>query len=201
MTTQHQLEHPELIAGYSYGQASRSPLSVEDLRALEAAAGLTADDEPYLRLAGEVLAPQAAEMVDAWRSMLGQHAHLACYSAHPDGTPNPEYAAASHPRFSRWIIDACTRPRDQAWLDQQQEIGLRHTSARKNRTDEADSLPEIPLRYFMAFCGPVITSTREFLRRGDHSLDVVDQMHAAWTKVVLLHMTVWTRPYTIDDQW
>ncbi|MFC2305173.1 MAG: hypothetical protein ACFNT5_08380, partial [Cardiobacterium hominis] len=40
--------------------------------------------------------------------------YLAAHSAHPDGQPNPEYAQASKPRFAQWIIDMCTRERDQA---------------------------------------------------------------------------------------
>jgi hypothetical protein len=33
--------------------------------------------------------------------------------------------------------DLCRRERDQAWLDYQEEIGLRHTPAKKNKTEEA----------------------------------------------------------------
>ena len=42
-------------------------------------------------------------------------------------------------------------PHDQAWLDYQEEIGLRHTRAKKNRTDNAQTPPHIPLRYLLAF--------------------------------------------------
>ena len=81
----------------------------------------------------------------------------------PDGTPNPEYGAASKPRFDRWIIDACTRPLDQDWLNYQHEIGLRHTSAKKTKTDNADSLNHIPMRYVLAFSAVVIARAREYL--------------------------------------
>lgn len=81
-----------IYLGYTYGtpDAARSPLTLEELRRLEQAVGLTDEDEPDLRRAGEVLAPQAADMVDAWRAMLAEFPHLASYSAKPDGTPNPE---------------------------------------------------------------------------------------------------------------
>jgi hypothetical protein len=45
-------------------------------------------------------------MVTAWRAQLHRQPWLGGYSGHPDGTPNPEYGAATKPRFDRWIIDA-----------------------------------------------------------------------------------------------
>ena len=117
----------------------------------------------------------------------------------PRRHPRPEYAAASHPRFARWIIDLCTRPRDQAWLDYQEEIGLRHTRAKKNQTDGADAPDHIPMRYLLAFTGPVIASTRDYLARD--APDQLDAMHAAWTKAVMLNVTLWTRPYVDAENW
>ena len=197
------LHHPERIPGYSYGTTSAgpSPLTLTDLVELKAAVGLTDEDEAALRAAGEVLAPRAAEMVDAWRTQVGQHPFLARYSAHPDGTPNPEYGAASTLRFDRWVVDACTRPLDQAWLDQQHEIGLRHNRAKKNQTDHADSVDHIPLRYLLAFTAVIIITARGYLVEAHPSAEQLDAMHAAFTKSVMLHVTVWTRAYTDADQW
>lgn len=152
-------------------------------------------------MAGDVLAGHAAEMVDTWRELVSAQPHLAKYSAKPDGSPNPDYSKATHPRFARWIIDACVRPYDQAWLDYQQEIGLRHTRAKKNRTDHADSAGHIPLRYLLAFTAPVLTTTKDFLQRKGHSAEDVRKMHDAWTKAVLLHVALWTRPYTAAEDW
>lgn len=189
---------PGSIPGYTYGsdQTAPSPLTLEDLHELTAIVALTADDKHALAQAADVLADQASDMVSDWRAQLGEHPFLARYSAHPDGTPNPEYSAASKPRFDRWIIDACTRPLDQAWLDYQHEIGLRHTRAKKNRTDEADSLEQIPLRYLLAFTAVVVTTARRYLAAKGHPHEEVERMHAAFTKSVLLHVTVWTRAYT-----
>ena len=99
------LEHPDRIPGYTYGtaEASRSPLTLEDLDHLRAVAGLTADDEAALKDAAAILAGQADDMVTAWRAQLRQLPWMAPYSGHPDGTANPEYGAASKPRFDRWI--------------------------------------------------------------------------------------------------
>ena len=205
MSTSEQLpDSEETIAGYAYAVPLEepSPLTLADLRRLEAAAGLAAEDDRLLRVAGEVLAPHAGEMVDTFRAILRGHPHLAAYAAHPDGTPNPEYGAASRPRFARWIVDVCTRPRDQAWLDAQHEIGRRHTTAAKNRTDGADSPPSIPLRYVLAFLGPTLETTRGFLARGGHAPEEVARMHAAWSKAVILHVTVWSRAYLgLPDEW
>ncbi|MGV9347494.1 protoglobin domain-containing protein [Streptomyces spiralis] len=76
--------------------------------------GLTSEDEHYLRMAADVLSPQAEAMVDTWRGLIAEQPHLAACSAHPDGRPNPEYSAASKPRFGQWITDVCTRPYDHA---------------------------------------------------------------------------------------
>ncbi|WP_436756664.1 hypothetical protein [Streptosporangium sp. V21-05] len=105
-------EHSERIPGYTYGtgEAAVSPLALEDLERLKAVVGLTEQDEQALIEAARVLADQADDMVSAYRKRLGEPPFMHAYSGHPDGTPNPEYGAASKPRFDRFIIDACTRP-------------------------------------------------------------------------------------------
>jgi Protoglobin len=197
------LQHPGQIHGYTYGtsEAAQSPLTLEDLARLKEAVWLTDDDEQALRDAAGILGPQADDMVTAWRARLGEQPWLAGYSGHPDGTRNPEYAAATKPRFDRWIIDACTRPLDQDWLNYQQEIGLRHTPAKKNKTDNADSADLIPMRYLLAFTAVVIATSRDYLAAGGGSPDQVSRMHSAFTKSVMLHVTVWTRAYLDATMW
>jgi hypothetical protein len=196
------LRHPANIPGYDYGtpEAARSPLTLDDLGHLKEVVGLTDDDEAALAEAAGILTGQADAMVTAWRDHLGTMPWMIAFSGHPDGTPNPEYRAASQPRFDRWIIDACTRPLDQAWLDYQEEIGLRHTRAKKNVTDHADSLDHIPLRYLLAFTATIITSSRDYLAKGA-SGERLDALHAAFTKSVMLHVTVWTRPFVPAQNW
>ena len=197
------INHPEQIPGYDYGtdRAARSPLTLADLERLKEVVGLTDDDQQALREAADILADQADEMVTAYRVGLGRLPWMAPYSNHPDGTPNPEYGAASRPRFDRWIIDACTRPLDQDWLNYQHEIGLRHTKAKKTKTDGADSLDQIPLRYVLAFTAVVIATAREYLAATGAPPEQVDRMHSAFTKAVILHVTVWTRAYVEGDNW
>jgi hypothetical protein len=199
----HDLRQPAEIAGYTYGEPEvpTSPITLEELDALKRTVGLTEEDERYLRLAGDVLTDQAAEMVDTWRAVIAGQPHLAGFSAHPDGTPNKEYSAASHPRFARWVIDVCTRPYDQDWLDYQQEIALRHTRAKKNRTDGVESAEHIPLRYFLGFTPVILLTAKDFLTRKGHPPETVERMHAAWIKAVMLHVTLWTRPYVAAGDW
>jgi hypothetical protein len=196
-------EHPERIPGYTYGteRAAPSPLTLDDLDKLKAVVWLTPEDEQALREAAEILADQAGDMVTAYRVMLDELPWMRPYFGHPDGTPNPEYGAASKPRFDRFIIDACTRPLDQDWLDYQHEIGLRHTRAKKNATDHADSLDHIPMRYLLAFTAVVIATARDHLAAKGASPEQVDRMHAAFTKSVMLHVTVWTRAYVDAAEW
>src|SRR5512142_3023733 len=89
--------HPERIQGYDYGteRAAASPLTLEDLERLKEVVGLTEEDQHALREAAEILADQADDMVSAYRGRLGQLPWLVPYSNHPDGTPNPDYRAAS----------------------------------------------------------------------------------------------------------
>jgi hypothetical protein len=196
-------EHSEGIPGYTYGtdEAASSPLTLEDLERLKAVVGLTPDDEQALIEAARVLVDQADDMVTAYRKRLGELPFMRAYSGHPDGTSNPEYNAASQPRFDRFIIDACTRPLDQDWLNYQHEIGLRHTRAKKTKTDHADSLDHIPMRYLLAFTAVVIATARDYLAAGGASAEQVGRMHAAFTKSVMLHVTVWTRPYVDAADW
>ena len=197
------LYHPERIHGYTYGtdEAARSPLTLEELTRLKEAVWLTPDDEQALRAAAWILTDRADDMVTAWRARLAEQPWLAGYSGHPDGSRNPQYGAATKPRFDRWIIDACTRPLDQDWLNCQPEIGIRHTQVKKNKTDGADSLGQIPMRYLLAFTAVVITTAREYLVAGGASPDELSRMHAAFTKSVILHVTVWTQPYVDAAMW
>src|SRR6516162_2761167 len=152
------------IHGYDYGaaRAAHSPVTLDELRMLEQTVGWTEADGDAIAMAAEVLAGQEEAMVNSWRSIIGEHEHLAKWFFGPDGKPDEAYKAAVKKRFVRWVTDLCRRERDQAWLDYQEEIGLRHTPAKKNRTDKAQTPDVVPLRHLMAFTSVVITTTKEF---------------------------------------
>ena len=101
-------------------------------------------------------------------------------------------------RFGQWILDTARASYDQAWLDYQHEIGLRHTRAKKNQTDGADAADHIPLRYVLALLVPITTTLRPFLAKGGAAPEEVEAMHAAWVKAVLLQVVLWSQPYVRD---
>lgn len=191
------------IHGYDYGtaHAAHSPVTLAELRELEEAVGWTGADSEAIAMAGEVLGDQAEALVDSWRARIADQPHLAKWFFGPDGKPDEAYKAAVKKRFVQWVVDTCTRPRDQAWLDYQEEIGLRHTPAKKNRTDGTQTPDLVPLRYLLAFAGPTIIGAKPFLAKKGHSAADVERMHQAWAKSVLLTLALWSRAYVRDGLW
>jgi hypothetical protein len=171
------------------------------LRELEHTVGWTSADAEAIAMAGDVLAGQEEAMVDAWRGIIAANQYLAKWFFGPDDKPDEEYKAAVKRRFVQWVADICTRRRDQAWLNYQEEIGLRHTPAKKNRTDGRQTPNVVPLRYVLTFAGPVILGAKEFLARKGHSMADVERMQQAWAKSVVLTLTLWSRPYVREDLW
>ncbi|HXF27150.1 MAG TPA: protoglobin domain-containing protein, partial [Bryobacteraceae bacterium] len=158
------------------------------------------EDSLALQRAGEILAGQATQMVDSWRARIAAQPELARLFFGPDGRPDEQYKAAVKRRFVQWVLDTCNRPRDQAWLDYQEEIGLRHTPAKKTRTDGANTPLVVPLRYLIAFV-PVVSALGPFLSRAGEPAVEVEKMQAAWSKAVLIQIALWSRPYVREDLW
>lgn len=190
------------IPGYDFGSPSlaRSPVSVEELALLEKSVTLTDEDDRWLRRAGDILSARAAEIVSAWREVIGANPHLACYYGSRDGVIDADYKARVAERFKQWIGDVCFRPRDQGWLDYQHEIGLRHTFAGKNLADGAAALPHIPLRYLIAFTAVINDRVWPFLADNAPRAEA-DAMYRAWCKATLLAVTLWSRPYVAENAW
>jgi Protoglobin len=186
------------IPGYAYGtpEAAKSPVSVSDLELLKKTVNFTGEDQEYLRMAGEVLADQTEEVVKGWRGVIAANPHLAQYSLGPDGKPDAHYSANSGLRFRQWILDTCFRRYDQDWLNYQQEIALRHTSQKKNKTDRVESAAHVPLRYVIAFTAIINDAVKPFLAAKGHSPDDVEKMHRAWCKSVQLQIALWSEPYS-----
>lgn len=188
------------IPGYDYGSpsAAKSPITVADFALIKQTAGFTAEDERWLQIAGEILTRRVGELVAKWRTVIVEHPHLARYLLRPDGQKEFHYGEASGLRFEQWVLDTCLRPYDQDWLDYQQEIALRHTSVKKNKTDEANSVPTIHLRYLLAFnavvCDPDIL--KPFLASRGHDTADVERMYRAWMKSLWLQAALWAEPYT-----
>jgi hypothetical protein len=188
-------------AGYTYDDSGLppSPVGPEDLERLKASVLFTDDDAAALAMAGDVLADQVTDVLDTWYGFVGSHPHLVAVFAGPDGEPLKPYLDAVYHRFGRWILDTCQRPYDRRWLAYQNEIALRHTRDRKNRTDGVDAAPAVPLRYLIAFIYPITATIRPFLAKKGHSDADVERMHAAWFKSVTMQVALWARPYAAQD--
>jgi Protoglobin len=188
------------IPGYTYGTDAvpRSPVSLEELELLRATLLLGEDDLAALRRSGDLLAPRVEEILDVWYGFVGANPHLLAAFSGPDGQPDQAYLAAVRRRFGRWILDTARADYDQAWLDYQHEIGLRHHRSGKNRTDGARAADHIPLRYVLALLVPITTTLKPFLAAGGATPDEVEAMHQAWVKAVLLQVILWSHPYVHD---
>jgi hypothetical protein len=185
------------ITGYTYGASdlATSPVTMKDLDLLKQTITLDPEDARYLRMAAEVLEDQTDSLVNLWRGVISSMPHLSYYFKDANGNINEEYKAKVKERFKQWIIDVCTKPYDQDWLNYQHEIGLRHMLVKKNQTDKVEAPPHIPMRYVIAFTAVVNDTIKPFLAKKGHSLGVIEKMHKAWSKAVLLHVTLWTRAY------
>jgi hypothetical protein len=186
------------IYGYSYGgpEVAASPITLQQLEELKASVGMTGEDEQYLRLAGQVLADQTAQVVEHWRGrIIGSIPHLARHSRTPEGNAIPEYLAKSNLRFRQWILDTCNRPYDQDWINYQEEIARRHTSRKKNHVDGVRSTPYVPLRDIIAFIAVMNETMKPYLGAKGHPAAEVDRMHNAWCKSVQLQAAIWARVY------
>lgn len=189
----------DTIPGYDYASPSLSPspVSLDELASLKVSVGFTDEDERYLHMAGEVLADQTRQIVLHWRSgIIARIPNLARHSKSPDGEPLPEYLAASNLRFEQWILDTCLRPYDQDWINYQQEIALRHTSVRKNQTDNVQSTPYVPLRDILAFLAVINETIRPYLAAKGHAAEEVEKMHLAWCKSMQVQAALWAAPYS-----
>jgi hypothetical protein len=190
------------IPGYDYGTpgSAVSSVSESDLSELEQAVGWTATDADVLARHADLFRAKAESMVDSWRSVIGSQPHLSRWFVGPDGKPDDEYKVSIKSRFVQWVIDAAVRPHNKDWLNYQQEIGLRHTPAKKNKTDGADTPPVVPFRYLLGFI-PVVLPIRGFFTDAIQDKAELKKLQEAWTKAVLLHVTLWSRAYVAEDLW
>jgi hypothetical protein len=189
------------IPGYTYGHPSvaRAPYTMQDLESLKKVMLFTDDDVHWLRASKPVLADQTDAILDVWYGFVASTPELVVYfKNNRTGAPDGAYLEAVRKRFAQWILDTADARYDQAWLDYQYEIGRRHTSPQKNRTDQADSVPSVNFRYLSALVIPVTTTLEPFLAGKGASADEVRKMHAAWLKSVLLQTILWSHPYVSD---
>lgn len=189
--------------GYAYGDRSlaKAPYNVNDLRALQRTLLFTEDDVKALRQSKAILADQTDAILDVWYGFVGATPELLVFFSNAQtGQPDAAYLAAVRKRFALWIMDTAEANYDQTWLDWQYEIGLRHNRLKKNRTDGANSVPQINFRYVPALTIPVVTTLKPFLAKKGASPADVERMQAAWMKSVLMQSILWSHPYIKDGE-
>lgn len=189
------------IPGYTHGQKSvaTAPYTLQDLESLKKTLLFTDEDVRYLRMSKAILADQTDAVLDVWYGFVASTPELvAFFKNNQTGAPDGAYLNAVRKRFGQWIIDTADANYNQAWLDYQYEIGLRHTAPKKNQTDKADSVPSVNFRYLSALTIPVTTTLKPFLANKGASAADVEKMHAAWVKSVLMQTILWSHPYVRD---
>ncbi len=186
------------IPGYTHGTSAvaRSPVTLAELELLKQTLLLASDDVRALQRSKAILADQTDAILDVWYGFVGSTPQLLHFFASPKtGEPQGAYLDAVRKRFARWILDTADARFDQAWLDYQHEIGLRHHRSKKNRTDGANAVDQVSFRYLSALTIPITTTLRPFLAKKGASGAEVEAMHAAWVKSVLLQTILWSHPY------
>ena len=191
-------QEQQKIPGYDLGtdKVAKSPISMQEWEELKKSALFSEEDVVYLRLSEEVLADHVPELLKTWRGIIFDHAHLRAYDENPETHEvDSEYAQAVGKRFGQWVIDTARAKYDQAWLDYQYEIGLRHHRSKKNKTDNGHTLGHIRARDLIAFCSAIVIPMKPFLAKGGHPAEIVDRMYDAWWKSMILQATLWAQPY------
>lgn len=191
------------IPGYTHGQKTlaKAPYTLQDLESLKKSLLFTDEDARYLRMSKAILADQTEAILDVWYGFVASTPELVAYfKNNKTGAPDGAYLGAVRKRFGQWILDTADANYNQAWLDYQYEIGLRHTTPKKNQTDRADSVPLVNFRYLSALTIPVTTTLKPFLAKKGAPADDVEKMHAAWVKSVLMQTILWSYPYVREGQ-
>ena len=189
------------IPGYTAGTQAiaRSPITMNGLARMQQSVLFGDDDIRALRQSHDVVEDQIDAILDVWYGFVGSQPHLLASFTHKDtGEPIGPYLAGVRRRFGQWILDTARAEYNQAWLDYQHEIGLRHYRAKKNQTDGASSTALVPFRDLFLLVMPVTTTLKPFLAARGHDAAEVDAMHAAWVKSCLLQVTLWSHPYVKD---
>ncbi|HEX2622926.1 MAG TPA: protoglobin domain-containing protein, partial [Phototrophicaceae bacterium] len=65
---------------------------------------------------------------------------------------------------------------------------------------QVNALNIIPLRYMIGFIYPITATIKPFLAKKGHDAETVEKMFHAWFKAVVLHVILWSYPYTRDGE-
>ncbi len=197
-STASEAQQQKTPSGYTYGTSAiaKSPMTLEELKLLQQSLLFGEDDIKNLKMSHEILKEQTSDILDVWYGFVASTPQLVYFFGNKTtGKPDGEYLAKVRERFAMWILQTAEANYDQKWLDYQYEIGLRHYSTKKNKTDNVNSVPIINYRYIPALTIPVTTTLKPFLAKKGASAEDVDKMYNAWVKSVLLQSILWGQPY------
>ncbi len=189
------------VPGYTHGTSAvtRSPITMAEFARMKQTVLFDESDVAALRLSHDVVKDEVEAILDVWYGFVGKTPHLlASFSSKADNKPLPEYLSAVRKRFGQWILDTSRANYDEAWLDYQHEIGLRHHRTKKNTTDGAAASAIVPFRDLFGLILPIALTLKPFLSKKGHSAEVVERMHTAWVKSCLLQVTLWSHAYVKD---
>lgn len=189
--------------GYTHGLSTvqKSPFSLSDLKLLQQSLLFGEEDIKYLKMSHAILKDQTNEILDVWYGFVASTPQLVYFFGNKTtGKPEGEYLAKVRERFAKWILQTAEANYDQAWLNYQYEIGLRHYKTKKNTTDKVNSVPIVNYRYIPALTIPVTTTLKPFLAKKGASEQDVEKMYAAWLKSVLMQAILWGQPYLQEGE-
>lgn len=185
-------------SGYTFGtkQVAKSPFTLEELELLKQSLLFTDEDIKYLKMSNAILKDQTNEILDVWYGFVGSTPQLLYFFGNKStGKPEGEYLAKVRARFAKWILQTSEANYNQDWLNYQYEIGLRHYTTKKNKTDNVNSTPIVNYRYIPALTIPITTTLKPFLAKKGATSEEVDKMYNAWLKSVLMQSILWGQPY------
>lgn len=190
----------QAIPGYTYGEpdVAESPVSTEEFDRLRESVGFTDEDKEALERAGDFLPANVDLLFERWSGIFGE-IFMSTFLG-PEGEIDEGYFERTHRRFVQWVDDTCNRPYDRDWLNYQHEIGLRHHRAKKNQTDDVESVDVVPMRYLVTLIHPM-SDVRFVLEDGDFDADEIDRIDEAWGKSLALQVALWTHPYVEEGDW
>lgn len=192
------------IPGYAFGTTAvpHSSVSLADFELMKETALFGEDDVRYLRMSRPVLVNHVDEIADAWHEYVSAHPHLGrSFVDTRTGTMEEAYVAAVRTRFRQWLLDTATADYGRAWIDWQIEIGRRHHRTHKNRTDGAHSTDNVPFRYLATTTYAFLSMLKPFLAKNGHRPADVDAMYTAWSKSLVLQVTLWCHAYVKDGDY
>jgi hypothetical protein len=185
-------------AGYTFGtsEVPKSPFTLQDLKLLQQSLLFGEEDIKYLKMSRDILKDQTNDILDVWYGFVASTPQLVYFFGNKNtGEPESEYLTKVRERFAMWILLTAEANYDQAWLNYQYEIGLRHYKTKKNKTDKVNSVPIVNYRYIPALTIPVTTTLKPFLAKKGANAEDVEKMYNAWVKSVLMQSILWGQPY------